>query len=78
MTCGGGGGGWKRGGIALYLRCSEVEGVTLAVAECMVEASEGVLPGCMALAQQLTTALGCCKGSQGGRGVANVRVLPAH
>ena len=65
-------------GIALYLRGSEVEGMTFAVAECMIEAGEGMLPSCMALGHQVTTVLGCCKGSEGGRGVAGVRVLPAH
>ena len=74
----GGGGAGGEGGSALYLRCSKVEGITLAVAECMVEAKEGALPGCMALAQQLATALGCSKGGQGGRGVAGLWVLPAH
>ena len=36
----GGGGMWELRGIALYLRGSKVEGMTFAMAECMVEAGD--------------------------------------
>lgn len=45
------------------LRSGQVEGVTLAMAQCMVQASESLLPGNMALGHQvLRTGLCCLKG----------------
>lgn len=61
------------------LGSGQVKGVTLAMAQCKVQASERLLPGGMALCYQVIGTGSCClKGGQGGWGVGGLRVLPAH
>lgn len=62
-----------------HLRCGQVKSVTLAMPQRIVQASESLLPGGMALCNQVIRAALCClKGAQGGREVGGLRVLPAH
>lgn len=62
-----------------HLRCGQVKGVTLAMPHCIVQASERLLPGGMALCNQVIRAALCClEGAQGGRQVGGLGVLPAH
>ena len=62
----------------LYLGCGKVEGITLAVAQCMVEAPESILPCCLPLVQQVSIGLACSQCAEGGGLVGGLWVLPAH